>query len=196
MNSRLDKAYEEMGRMNENQYKPIIKRLRGDVMKTEYKYCRVDFVGVDYAGELKSRDASILDYGNETMIGFNKLEEGWKKLEWYRDHIPQYKVYLWFAFKEGLYEWELNEENYKLNGGDIQKRMGGTSKRGKADYKLHYYIKKEFLTKIDDTPVWIHPLVAENNRPYKSSIPEGVCFLLKKKNPSYKSINSSEAIIL
>ena len=171
----LDKAYEEMGTRNEKLFKPIIQEIYGIVYKTAYKYCSVDFLGEDYCGELKSRDLSIADF-TETMIGYNKIEDGFKKLDWYKDHMPNYKVYLWFAFKEGLYAWELNRTNYELNGGEIQKRIGGTSKRGWDDYKHHYYIKKEFLVKMNDTPVWIHPLVAENNKP-KSKIRTGVCYL-------------------
>lgn len=187
MNTILDKAYEEMGTMNEKIYKPIIQEIYGIVYKTAFKYCRVDFLGETFCGELKSRDVSINDF-TETMIGYNKIEEGFKKLNWFKDHMPNYKVYLWFAFKEGLFVWELNETNYKLNGGDTQKRIGGTSNRGWNDYKDHYYIKKEFLVKINNTPVWIHPLVAENTRKktektiWKSSIPAGVCLLpLKSK---------------
>jgi hypothetical protein len=186
MKSELDLAYEEMGRKNENQYKPIIDGIYGQVYKTAYKYCVTDFLGENYCGELKSRDLSIDDF-TETMIGYNKIEEGFKKLNWFKDHMPNYKVYLWFAFKEGLFAWELNKTNYNLNGGDKQKRIGGTYNRGYADYKDHYYIKKEFLVKKNDTPVWIHPLVAENTRKktektvWKSSIPTGVCLILLRK---------------
>lgn len=182
-NAELDAAYEEMGRRNENLFKPIIANTYGIVYKTAYKFCRIDFLGEEYCGELKSRNLSINDF-TETMIGYNKIEEGFKKLDWYKDHMPNYKVFFWFAFKEGLFSWELNTINYDLNGGDKQKRIGGTSNRGWSDYKDHYYIKKENLIKINDTPVWIHPIVAENTRKkfiYKSSIPEGVCFLTFKK---------------
>lgn len=183
----LDLAYEEMGIRNEKLYKPIIQKIYGIVYKTAFKYCRVDFLGETYCGELKSRDLSITDH-KETMIGYNKIEEGFKKLDWFKDHKPDYKVYLWFGFKEGLYVWELNKENYELNGGDSKKRLGGTDGRGYDDYKDHYYIKTDALVKIDDTPVWIHPVVAENTRKQKekkmkqfqSAIPEGVCWLLKK----------------
>jgi hypothetical protein len=180
MNTILDKAYEEMGIHNEENYKPIIQEIYGSVIKTNFKYCKVDFFGKNFCGELKSRDLSINDF-YETMIGYNKIEEGFKKLNLYKEQ--NYKVYLWFAFKEGLFVWELNESNYELNGGNKQKRMGGTCNRGYDDYKEHYYIKKENMIKINDTPVWIHPLVAENTRKKyekirrKSSIPVGVCLL-------------------
>ena len=77
-----------------------------------------------------------------------------------------------------MYVWELTKENYELNGGDSQKRMGGTSNRGYNDYKEHYYIKTELLTKIDDTPVWIDPEVEVNSYKYSSG---GVCLLKFKK---------------
>jgi hypothetical protein len=174
----LEKAYANMGDKNEKLYKPIIQDIYGIVYKTAYKYCRIDFLGEEYCGELKSRNSSINDF-TETMIGYNKIVEGFNKLDWYKNLRPNYKVYLWFAFKEGLYVWELNTKNYELNGGDKQKRMGGTSNRGYDDYKEHYYIKNELLTKINDTPVWIDPIVKENS--YNSSIPKGVCLLKMKK---------------
>ena len=183
-NPELDAAYEEMGKMNEKLYKPVITEIYGLAYKTAYKYSKVDFLGETFCGELKSRDLSIDDF-KETMIGYNKIEEGFKKLDWYKDHMPNYKVYFWFAFREGLFAWELNRTNYDLNGGDSQKRIGGTSNRGWSDYKDHYYIKKENLVKINDTPVWIHPVVAENTKKlaekkisyYKSSFPAGVCLI-------------------
>lgn len=180
----LDKAYEEMGKMNEKLYKPVIRKIYGAVMKTKFKYSHIDFIGESFCGELKSRDLSIKDF-NETMVGYNKIEDGFKKLDWFKDHIPEYKVYIWFAFREGLYVWELNQTNYEANGGDNQKRIGGTSNRGYDDFKQHYYIKTDNLVKIDDTPVWVHSLVAENskkrlekrNNYYESYIPKGVCLL-------------------
>jgi hypothetical protein len=176
----LDLAYEEMGLRNEKLYKPIIAELYGVVYKTAYKYCRIDFLGEEYCGELKARDLSIEDF-YDTMIGYNKIEEGFKNLNHFKDHMPNYKVYLWFAFREGLYTWELNRKNYELNGGDSQKRIGGTNKRGYDDYKDHYYIKKEFLTKVNDTPAWIHPLVAENT--------------IKQKEKKYKPQGLHPALI-
>ena len=177
-NLNLNQAYELMGTTNENIYKPIIQEIYGIVYKTAYRYSRVDFLGETFCGELKSRNLSINDF-TETMIGFSKVEEGFKTLDWYKDHMPNYKVYFWFAFKEGLFSWEFNRNNYELNGGDSQKRIGGTTKRGYKDFKCHLYIKKEHLVKINDTPVWIHPLVLENSKKplFKSLIPEGVCWL-------------------
>ena len=177
----LDKGYENMGYMNEKLYKPIISKLYGNVIKTNYRYSRVDFLGKDFCGELKSRNLSIDDF-TETMIGYNKIVKGFKNIDLYKETKPNYKIYFWFSFKEGLYVWELNKENYELNGGDKQKQMGGTSNRGYRDYKEHYFIKTEFLTKIDDTPVWIDPIVIDNSYKPSYSKTEGVC-LLKFKSP-------------
>jgi hypothetical protein len=182
MTTELDRAYEEMGEVNERLYKPIIQSIYGEVVKTSYKYSRIDFVGDRYSGELKSRNLSINTF-NETMIGYNKIENGFKTLNFLSTH----RVYFWFAFKEGLYVWELTQENFELNGGDSQKRMGGTSNRGRDDFKEHYYIQNKYLTKIDDTPVWVHQKVAENSNTYNSSLKSGVCYL--RKSPSVLKYN-------
>jgi hypothetical protein len=179
MSSELDRAYEKMGLENEKLYKPIICKTLGDVIKTHYKYCMIDFLGAKFTAELKSRNLNSYDM-TDTMIGYNKVNIGFEKLEHYSHHIPDYKIYFLFGFKDGLFCWELNKETYKLNGGDAQKKIGGTNKRGYDDFKEHYYIKKEYLVKIDDTPCFVHPLVQENSwKP--DTLPKGVCLLKFKK---------------
>jgi len=173
--SNLDNAYEHMGFVNEKQYKPIISNIYGNVEKTSFKYNVIDFIGENYCGELKSRNLNIETF-HETMIGYNKILNGFQKLNFYKKKNPNYKMYFWFAFKEGLYVWELSKENFDLNGGIQQKRFSGTNIRGYDDYKDHYYIKTELLTKIDDTPVFIDQLVDDNS--YKHSyFKEGVCLI-------------------
>ena len=90
-NLTLQKAYEEMGAKNEKLYKPIIAEKYGIVYKTAYKFSRVDFLGETFCGELKSRDMGLDDF-SETMIGYNKIEEGFKQLDWYKDHKRDYFV--------------------------------------------------------------------------------------------------------
>jgi hypothetical protein len=173
MNQELEKAYENMGKQNEIIFKPIISNIYGNVLKTKYQYSRIDFLGNQFRGELKSRDID-LKYIPDAMVGFNKITYAFK----YLNENPDCKFYFWFAFYDGLYVWEMNDENYKLNGGASQKKWGGTNNRGYDDYKYHYYIKKEFLTKIDDTPVFIDPIVRDNSKKkFKSSIPDGVCWI-------------------
>ena len=129
----------------------------------------MDFVGEDYWGELKSRNCSINDYP-DFMFGFNKITDGFKKLN------NGFRVFFWIALNEGLFEWELTQEKYDLNGGDLQKREGGTNNRGYDDYKYHYFVKRENWKKVSDHPVWVHPLVKQNSF-NKSSLPVGVCLL-------------------
>jgi hypothetical protein len=173
----LNKAYEKMGRLNEELYKPIIQEALGKVVKTEFKYARIDFYGVDYMGELKSRDCWLYSFDTQ-MIGYNKIVEGFRVLEWYENHMPNYKVYMFFGLKDGLYSWELTKENYELNGGDSKKKLGGTSKRGRDDFKEHYYIQSKYLKKVSDVGCIVPKEVSDNNKQYSySSLPKGVCLL-------------------
>ena len=174
----LEKAYGAMGKYNEKMYFDTIKDHFGNLIKSESDYDVIDFYGETYMLELKSRVCSSTDY-IDTMIGYNKVVRARQTLEHYSHHMPHYKVYFAFAFTDGLFVWEFNEENYNTNGGDSQKRIGGTNKRGWNDYKDHLYIFVDKLTKISDKPVWIHPLVLENKNKekYKKTIPDGVCFL-------------------
>jgi hypothetical protein len=184
-NPQLDRAYEAMGKYNEKMYLPVFRDHYGELVKSEFKYDSVDFYGVNYMIELKSRCCSSTDF-IDTMFGYNKIVRARETLEHYSHHIPNYKVYFAFAFTDGLFIWEYNQTNYETNGGDSQKRIGGTSERGWDDYKDHYYILIENLIKISDKPVWIHPAVKENKEKSKnknkSSIPEGVCWLKLPKN--------------
>jgi hypothetical protein len=161
----LDQAYEEMGNVNEKLYKPIIERIYGRVLKTEYKFAGIDFIGKNFSGELKTRDLNHNTF-EDTMIGNNKITKGFKNLLKFDNdkYDTKYRVFFWFGFKDGLYVWELTKEAYELNGGDTKIKIGGTCKRGKDDYKDHYYINVEHLVKIDDTPCWVHPLVDENSK--------------------------------
>ena len=185
----LNRAYEEMGRVNEIKYKPIIQSIYGNVKKANFKYSRIDFYGETYILELKSRNMASTDY-KDTMIGYNKIKEGFKQLE-LRGHpaypesndgeVCKFKVFFAFGFTDGLFVWELNKENYEANGGDSKKRMGGTSNRGWDDYKEHYYIDNSRLTKISDIGCFVPDLVRENTNKLKTSLPVGVC-LIKLKN--------------
>jgi len=161
----LDLAYEEMGRVNELIYKPIIQSLYGYVIKTDYKYAGIDFIGKNFSGELKTRDLYHNEF-EDTMIGNNKIKKGFKNLLKFDNdkYDTKYRVFFWFGFKDGLYVWELTKETYELNGGDSKIKIGGTCKRGTDDYKDHYYIDIKHLVKIDDTPCWVHQLVSENSK--------------------------------
>lgn len=167
----LDRAYAMMGARNEKTYLPIITKKYGICYKTASKWDQKDFLGESWCAELKSRDMSVFEKP-DTMIGYNKVVEGFRQINWL-DHL-NYRVYFLFAFEEGLYEWELTKENYEKNGGDSMIRFAGTKNRGWNDYKKHYHIKREYLVKIDDTPVYVDPLVKANSN---KKLPRGVCYI-------------------
>ncbi len=170
----LDKEYEEMGRMNENQYLPIFKEKYGNLIKSDFKFDTIDFYGKDFMIELKSRTCSSSSF-TETMFGYNKLLKAKETLKKNND----YKVFFAFAFTDGLFVWEYNQNTFEINGGENQKRIGGTKNRGYDDYKEHYYIKMKNLIKISDASVWIHPSVLQNTKKvFKSAINDEICFLL------------------
>ena len=175
----LDKAYAEMGRINENTYEPIMTQLYGEISKGKNEFDSIDFYGKDFMIELKSRCCNSTDF-KDTMFGYNKIVRADNTLA---KKAKDYKVYFAFAFTDGLFIWQYNSNTYQENGGDNQKRIGGTSNRGKDDYKEHYYVLIKNLKKVNDTSVWIHPIVKANtNKPkFTSNIPSGVCLLTFKK---------------
>lgn len=178
-NPELDRAYGAMGKYNEKRYKDDIEAEFGKCIQSGNEYEVIDFYGEDYILELKSRCCSSTDY-IDTMFGYNKIVEANKKL------ANDYKVYFAFAFTDGLFVWEYNSKTYEENGGDTQRRIGGTDSRDWEDYKEHYYVFVKNLRKISDKPVWIHPKVLENlnkkleekkQKSFKSKIPDEICFL-------------------
>lgn len=176
-NPEVEDAYYTMGIENEKKYKPVIEQILGYVVKTTYKYCIIDFYGYNYRLELKSRSCSSTDFV-DTMIGYNKYEEGLRLLKEKRITTPDYKMYFAFAFTDGLFIWELTEDNFNANGGETQVREGGTDRRGYDDFKLHLYIFVKNLRKIDDTPCYVNPIVKQNAyQKYKPKIDAGVCLL-------------------
>ena len=180
----VEEAFIDMGMKNEQQYKPILEKyFRAPLTRFTDNYSVIDFYSYRFRVELKSRTNSINEY-DTTYIGHNKVHKAFEVLKEKRIKNPKYKCWFAFAFPEGLYLWEVNEENYEKNGGDSAIEYKGTSRRGFDDYKNHLLIKVENLIKIDDTPCYINPKVLEvKTKPVKKqSIPDGVCFLsLMKK---------------
>ena len=145
-----NEAYVNMGARNEEIYTPIIQRLIDPkAKKTATYFCSTDFRSYTSNIELKSRTCKSTSYEN-TMFGANKLNYAWKGI---RDFNK--KVFFIFAFTDGLFKWELNQENYDLAGGDTAIYVGGTDERGWNDYKDHFHIPIEQLEKIDDTPCFV-----------------------------------------
>lgn len=143
--------YVFMGDLNEKHYNnDILERFSG-IIKSGTKtsvlhYKTYDWVSNDYFVELKSRNNEYSSY-NTTMIGYNKVEE-WKK-----DNTSR-KYFFLFGFLDGLYEWELTQENYDTIGGyDAVKKK--TYNKGKSfttlnQNKEHLYIPINKLKKVND----------------------------------------------
>lgn len=138
----LGEFYHQMGKDNEELYKPHIESIIGECKRTIHKYALVDFYNDKCYAELKSRDCWSYNY-EKTMIGFNKVINGFKMME-----SKKIRVFFFFAFHDGLYYWELTRDNYNKNGGDDEIARAGTFHRGEADFKDHYFIKMHFLTKV------------------------------------------------
>lgn len=141
--------YVIMGEINEQHYNDdILNRFKG-VQKSGNKstllhYNTYDWISDDYYIELKSRNNDYNVY-NTTMIGYNKVKI-WK------DDKTNRKYFFLFAFLDGLYEWELNTENYEKIS--TFKRL--IKERSSLSYstfnqnKEHVYIPINQLKKIND----------------------------------------------
>lgn len=112
-NFRSFKHRENFGLSNELHYKNEIcnyYRDFGILQKSIGKFDIFDFYNDKLVIELKCRTNSYDKYPT-TIIGFNKVEQGFKEIE------KNKTVYFLFGFTDGLYEWELNDSNWNEIGG-------------------------------------------------------------------------------
>lgn len=108
------KHRENFGLSNESHYKDEIcnyYRDFGELNKSLGKYEIFDFYNDKLAIELKTRTNTYDKYPT-TIIGYNKVEEGFKAIE------KGQKVIFLFGFTDGLYEWNLNDSNWQEIGGN------------------------------------------------------------------------------
>jgi len=87
----------------------------------------MDFYSDKYECELKSRTCSSDTY-DSTMIGENKL----------LNHKEDKEYRYYFLFKNGLYRWKYNKDQYTV-------KKAGRYDRGGAEIKRHAFIKIEDL---------------------------------------------------
>ena len=159
-----DDIFYKMGKHNEQKFLNIFReKIDHTLQIVENKTSIIDYSGETYWVELKSRNCYFKQF-NETMFGANKIREGFRKVDF------GLRVIYAFAFKDGLYIWELTRVSYEEVGGDTCIRMGGTTNRGYNDFKLHFYLNIVFLTKISDVGADI---------PSNSLV--GKCFITLKK---------------
>lgn len=160
----------EIGDKNEKLFKPILERLYGKLRKTKGKYAKFDFKGNNLYIELKARRISITEYPT-IMIDFNKITSALKCIQ------QNIKIYFCFVYTEGLYSVEFTQEFYDLNGGESKMKV--VRYFGSDKTKNNYYINPKFLTKVDETAVWIHEYFINNkDDDYDDKTPKkGVCYI-------------------
>jgi hypothetical protein len=107
------KHRENFGLSNESHYKNEICNYYkdfGELTKSIGKYEIFDFYNDKLVIELKCRTNTYDKYPT-TIIGYNKVEEGFKSIN------KGQKVIFLFGFTDGLYEFELNDSNWNEIGG-------------------------------------------------------------------------------
>jgi hypothetical protein len=144
-----NRPYVYMGDLNEDLYEPLIFEKYGDVKRTCKK---THFIIYDWDSnktkvELKTRNNNHNTYPT-TMIGFNKV------MNWGKDETDK-KYFFLFGFLDGLYEWELTQENYDAIGGEDAVRWDDDFEYGASfttfnNKKKHLYIPVDKLIKISD----------------------------------------------
>jgi len=139
--------YVKMGDLNEQHYESdIFERYGTDLTRTGNSSNGTHFKTYDWKSkthsvELKSRNCESSVYST-TMVGYNKLEELMK------EHKQGKRCFFMFGFLDGLYEWEITQENFDLIGGDYAittYENKGTDYTPFNSNKLHIYIPIEKL---------------------------------------------------
>ena len=160
-----NRPYVFMGDLNEKLYEPDIVKRFGDVKRNNTTMKNImkvyDWENKLKRIELKSRNNDH-HYYETTMIGFNKVEA------WGEDTTDK-RYYFLFGFLDGLYEWELTQENYDAIGGEDAVREG--IDYGDTEYtpfkpkKLHLYIPIDKLVNINNTACLVpDDLVSKSKR--------------------------------
>jgi len=109
-----------------------LKNKYGKDIKRNSRYSKFDFETADgkIQFELKSRRFGVHAYPT-TMISYHKLEAA-------QIDLDKKKTIFLFNFRDGLYEWEYNDDEFEVRG-------GGTTKRGCNELHLCGYIPIENL---------------------------------------------------
>ena len=138
------KHRENFGLSNESHYKNEIcnyYRDFGELNKSIGKYEIFDFYNDKLVIELKTRTNTYDKYPT-TIIGYNKVEEGFKEIK------DGKKVIFLFGFTDALYEWELTDSNWEEIGGE--KSIGGIGCKYSKNVIRNVEIPIHLLKKIID----------------------------------------------
>ena len=100
-----------------------------DYLLTDHHHL-FDYINNKYIIELKSRNNNYNKYPT-TMVGFNKIQ--------FIEENKTDKLYKFlFLFKDGIYCWDYNKDEYKVS-------RGGRKDRGKYEFKNYAYINIKYL---------------------------------------------------
>jgi hypothetical protein len=107
------------------------------------------------------------------MIGFNKVEE------WGEDETDKRYFFL-FGFLDGLYEWELTQENYDDIGGEdavkAMKKKPNTEYSPYNENKEQLYIPIQKLIKISDIGCIVPDVLLPNSKKKSGCLIKLNCF--------------------
>lgn len=115
----------EFGFKKEKEVFELLKNRYGENLKQNSRYSTFDFEIDDIQLELKSRRISSTAYPT-MMLSYHKLKKA-------QEDLGKKKSIFLFNLKDGLFEWDYDENGFEIN-------MGGTMKRGCDERHLCGYI--------------------------------------------------------
>ncbi len=107
------------GRKNEIKVVKYLNENGGDYKLYDDEKHEFDFYDGDVVCELKTRTCFLNTY-RTTIFGQNKLDE----------MTPDKTYHFYFLFRDGLYKWDYNADEYFIDD-------NGRSDRGRNEYKPH-----------------------------------------------------------
>jgi len=121
---------ERFGEKAEEELFDTIRKRYGECYRTD-KWNTFDYIGKNFQVELKHRRINYNQYPT-IMIGLNKLQKAAKS--------PRATYFLW-KFKDGLYEWKFDPNEYTVE-------QGGRCDRGVDERKDCGFIDMKLLKEI------------------------------------------------
>ena len=118
--------------------KPIFENKFGELKHTK-QFDNFDFENDNVLIELKTRNVNWGQYPS-LMFSMPKLRKAEKLKE---DKNFKKKIYIFWKLKNGLYYWEYNKNEYKVD-------WGGRTDRGCDEIKEVVYIKNEYIKNYND----------------------------------------------
>ena len=154
-----NKKFVKLGDIGEDKFdfeiREYIQRETGETLhklsnSTTFKHWRNFDWGSQFSkAELKYRPELIYKKFGTTMIGYNKIQKGLNQIE------KGCRVFFFFGFKDGLFVWELTQDNHKTDGNALNYEEYWGKPYEKPDYytpfdplKKNYYLDIKKLIKV------------------------------------------------